>query len=82
MEEARRVARVVRLRETRGASAWRGARERSARWPGPGKEAGLGGGARSVPCFAGYTVLRLEAEMVMRDLPSALARIRAALSQR
>ena len=31
---------------------------------------------------AGYTVLRLEAEMVMRDLPSALARISAALSQR
>jgi very-short-patch-repair endonuclease len=30
---------------------------------------------------AGYTVLRLEEELVMRDLPSALARIRAAIGR-
>jgi very-short-patch-repair endonuclease len=31
---------------------------------------------------AGYTVLRLEAELVMSDLPAAVARVRAALGHR
>jgi very-short-patch-repair endonuclease len=31
---------------------------------------------------AGYRVLRLEAELVMRDLPAALGRIRGALAGR
>ena len=31
---------------------------------------------------AGYTVLRLEAELVMRDLPAALERVRAAVAGR
>ena len=31
---------------------------------------------------AGYTVLRLEADLVMSDLPAALARIREAIGQR
>ena len=31
---------------------------------------------------AGYTVLRLEAELVMSDLPASVARVRAALGHR
>jgi very-short-patch-repair endonuclease len=31
---------------------------------------------------AGYTVLRLEEELVMHDLPSAMAKIHAAIQQR